>query len=158
IELVDAQVVGAPLHVRGGKGDAERVAQRGNVLEVDLLLEVLGAGRHEHALALEDRRDEVGKRLAGARARLGEQHAAALEDAGDSGRPLALSSPRLEVGHRAGERAVRGEYRVDGLAQGGAAPEGGYSGYRGNFRHRVSTSARTIASERSSSGACRARA
>ena len=44
IELVEAQVVRAPLHVGRGERDAERVAQRGNVLEVDLLLQVLGAG------------------------------------------------------------------------------------------------------------------
>jgi hypothetical protein len=49
-----------------GMPSASRSA--GNVLEVDLFLQVLGAGGDQHAFAAEDRRHEVGERLAGARA------------------------------------------------------------------------------------------
>ena len=44
IEAMQAQVVRAPLHAGGGERHAERVAQRRNVLEEDLFLQVLGAG------------------------------------------------------------------------------------------------------------------
>ena len=87
LEAVQAEVVAAPLHVGGGERDAERLAQHRQVLEEDLLLQVLGAGRDEHALAAEDRRHEIGERLAGAGARFGEQHAAVGEDARRRPRP-----------------------------------------------------------------------
>ena len=57
VEAVQAEVVAAPFHVGRGERHAERVPQDRQILEVDLLLEVLGAGRDEHALAAEDRRD-----------------------------------------------------------------------------------------------------
>ena len=155
IELVQAQVVRAPLHVGRGERDAERVAQRGNVLEVDLFLQVLGAGGDQHALAAENRGHEVGERLAGAGAGLGEEDAAVLEHARHGGRHLDLAGARLEVGHRAGERPAGREDRGD-------APRlvvpAYASGYSGNFRHSLSTSARTMPSARSSSGVCSARA
>src|SRR5262249_17325130 len=145
IELVQAEIVRAPLHVRGGERGAERIAQCGNVLEVDLFLKVLRAGRDQHAFAVEDCRHQIGERLARAGARFGHQHAAAPEHARDGGGHRRLSGARLEVGQRPRQRAVRTE-------------DGGYSGYSGNFRHRVSTSARTMPSARSSPGACSARA
>ena len=146
IELVEAQIVRAPLHVGGGERDAERVAQRGNVLEVDLFLQVLGAGGDQHAFAAEDGGHEVGERLAGAGARFGEQDAAVLEDARHGRRHLDLSGARLEVGHRQRERAAGGEDGGDRLARragadadrpGRAVIWTGYSWYSGNFRHRT---------------------
>ena len=109
IHPVQAEIVRAALHVGRGERDPERVTQRRNVLEVDLLLEVLGAGRDEHALAAENRRDEVRERLARAGPRFGEQHAAVFERARDRGRHFDLARARLEVGHRPGQRAVRRE-------------------------------------------------
>ncbi len=54
-------------------GDAERIAESWDVLEEDLLLQVLRAGGDEHALAAEDRGNEVRERLAGAGPGLREQ-------------------------------------------------------------------------------------
>ena len=96
IEAVQAQVVGAPLHVGGRERHAERGAQRRKVLEENLFLEVLGAGRDQHPLAAEDGGDEIRERLAGAGAGFGEQDAAVLERARDRGRPC-----------RPGRRAAR---------------------------------------------------
>jgi hypothetical protein len=64
-------------------------------------------------MAAEDCGREVRQRLAGARASLGEQHAATAEDAGDGGCHLALPGPRLEVRHGPRERAVVGERARD---------------------------------------------
>ena len=112
IELVHAQVVRAALHVRRGERDPERVAQRGNVLEVDLLLQVLRAGRNQHALAAENCGHEVGERLAGAGAGLREQNAAVFEHAGDRRGHVDLAGARLEVGHGERERSARREDRL----------------------------------------------
>jgi hypothetical protein len=113
IELVQAEVVGAPLHVGGGERDAERVAQRRDVLEVNLFLEVLGAGGDEHPFAAEDRRDEIGERLSGAGARLREEDSAVGEHLRHGRGHLDLSGTGLEVGHGAGQRAARRKDRFD---------------------------------------------
>ena len=106
IELVQAHVVRATLHARGGEGNAEGVAQRRDVLEVDLLLEVLRAGGDEHALAAQDGGHEIRECLAGAGPGLGEQDAAAREDLRHRGGHFDLPGAWLEVRHRT-ERAVR---------------------------------------------------
>src|SRR5437879_3894340 len=103
---MQAQVVGAPLHIRRGERDAERVAERWYVLEVDLFLEGLGAGRYQDALTAEDRRHEVREGLAGASPRFGEQHASVLEDVCHPLGHLELSGTRFEVGERPGKRAL----------------------------------------------------
>ena len=141
LEAVQAEVVAAPLHAGGGERDAERLAQHRQVLEEDLFLEILGAGRDEHALAAEDRRHEVGERLAGAGARFGEQHAARREDRGDGFRHLHLARARLEPVERSRQRTVGGK-RLDGRV--GQLRDSGYSG---NFRHRASILSRTAASD-----------
>ena len=110
---MDAEVIRAPLHAGGGEWEAERVAQRGNVLEIDLLLQVLRAGGHEDALAAQDGGDEIGERLACAGARLGEEDAAVLEDPRDRRGHLHLPRARLEIGHRAGERPAGREDGFD---------------------------------------------
>ena len=76
LQPVQAQIVRPALHVGGGERHAERLLQHRQVLEVDLLLQVLGAGGHQHALAAEDGGDEIGERLAGASAGFGKQHSA----------------------------------------------------------------------------------
>ena len=110
IELVQAQVVRAAFHVGGRERDAERLAQRRDVLEENLFLEILGAGRNQHAFALEDGGHEIGERLAGSGPGLREQHAALLEHLGDSGRHLDLAGASFEGRHRARERATGREH------------------------------------------------
>ena len=116
VEAMQAEVVAASFHVGRGEGHAERLFQDRQVLEIDLFLQVLGAGRDEDALARQDRRHEVGQRLAGARAGLGEEDAAIVEHVGDGGRHLELRRPRLEPVERDRQRTAG---REDGLNGGG---------------------------------------
>src|SRR5206468_5769568 len=169
IELVQTHVIGATFHVGCRERHAERLTQGRDVLEEDLLLKVFRAGGDEHALAFQDGWHQVRERLAGARAGFGQQHAATLEHPGDRRSHLELPGAGFEIRYGACERAagrergpddvlVRGDRdgRGDGPRTIGRAPAtlgggpsklGPYSsGYRGNFRHNVSTSARTIPS------------
>src|SRR5207247_8197737 len=136
--------------------------------EVDLFLEIFGAGRDQHPLTAENRRNQVRERLARAGPRLREQHAAFLEPPRDGGGHFRLAGARLEVRNRARPRAIGCEDGFDQLRQRRAALETRYwrssagletcySGYSGNFRHSVSTSIRIVVSARSSSGALSAR-
>ena len=108
-EPVQAQVVGPALHAGGGEGHAERLAQHRHVLGEDLLLQILGAGRDQDAVAAQDGRHQVGHGLARAGAGLGEQHPALVEDGGDRGGHVALAGTRFELRKRSGQRAVVGE-------------------------------------------------
>ena len=152
IEPVQAEIVGAALHVGRAEGHAQRGAQRRNVLEVDLLLEVLRARGDQRALAAEDCRHEIRERFARARPRFREQHAAMLDGVGHGAGHGALPGARLELIDRFHERPIVRERRVD------RALQARRSGYSGNFRHSVSTSALTVARTLSSSGAARTRA
>src|SRR3989442_5598113 len=114
---METEVVRAAFHVRRGECQAQRVAQRGNVLEVDLLLKILGAGGNQRALTAQNRGDEIRQRLPGAGARLGEHHAAALEDVRDGASHLDLTGTRLELRDRAREGAVRREDIDDALGE-----------------------------------------
>ncbi len=151
IEPVQAEIVRAALHVGRRKRDVERFAQRWNVFEVDLLLEIFRAGRDQHTLAAENRGDEIRERLPCAGAGFRQQHAAFVEHLRDGSRHRPLAAARFEVGNGAGERTVGREDRVDLVGQ------TDYAGYSGNFWHRASTSARTMPSARSSSGVFKAR-
>ena len=106
VDAMQADVVRAPLHVGGGERYVERRAERGDVLEVDLFLEVLGASGDEYPLAAEDGRYEIGERLPGARARLGQQDTAVLEHVRHAGGHLGLARARFVVRQRLGERAA----------------------------------------------------
>ena len=117
LEPVQAEVVRASLHAGGLEGDAERPLQHREVLEIDLLLEVLGAGRHEDPFAPEDRRHQIGERLARAGAGLHEQHAAFLEGSRHGGRHLALTFTRFEADHCRSNRATGREGPIDGRSQ-----------------------------------------
>jgi hypothetical protein len=144
LEAVQAEIVAAPLHVGRPERDAQRVAQDRQVLEVDLLLEVLGSGRDEHALPAEDGRDEVREGLAGAGAGLGQQHAAIGDDRRDG---VAISSWPGRASKPGSARAIGPS---GSNARATADRERYGSGYSGNFRHRASTSCRTPASAESS--------
>ena len=146
IEAMQAEIVRAPFHAGRAERHAERRSQRRDVLEVDLLLKVLGAGGDQDALPAEDGRDQVGERLARAGARFREQHAAVLERVGDRARHRPLAGAGLELIDRPRERPIVCERRVD------RALQARRSGYSGNFRHRVSTSALILARTLPSSG------
>ena len=62
------QIVRSALHQRRAERNIQRLAKRGEILEENLFLEVLGAGGNEDALATEDGRDQVRQRLPRSRA------------------------------------------------------------------------------------------
>ena len=116
-EPVQTQVIPAPLHVRGREGDPERVPENRQVLEKNLFLQVLGAGRDQHALPAQNRGDEIGERFPGASTRFGEQHAAVGEDAGDLGCHRELGVACFEAWQGRRERTVAGEDISDVVAE-----------------------------------------
>ncbi len=134
-----AQIVAAAFHAGCCERDAERVTQHRQIFEEDLFLQVLRAGRHQHAFAAEDGRNEVGERLAGSGAGLGEQHTSTREDRRHRFGHLQLAGARLEAIERSCQRAVGGK-RLDGRV--GQFCDSGYSG---NFRHSTSIFSRTVA-------------
>ena len=73
VDLLPAGVIVAPLHVADLQRPREVLLEERDVLEEELLLQVLGAGGDDDALAGEQRRHQVGERLAGARAGLDDQ-------------------------------------------------------------------------------------
>ena len=72
----------------------------------ELVLERLGAGRHDDLAAEEERRHEVGDGLAGAGAGLGEEHVPLAHRARDAPRHLELLLAGAIVGNRATEGPV----------------------------------------------------
>ena len=93
---MEAQIVAAPLHVRSGERNAERLFENGQILEEDLFLEILGPCGDEDALAAENRGDEVGECLPCSGARFRKQHTAVREDVRDRRRHFELCGARLE--------------------------------------------------------------
>ncbi len=113
VEAMQTEIVAASLHVSGRERNAEGFLEDRQVLEEDLFLEVLGAGRDEHPLAAEDRGHEVGERFPGSRPRFGEEHAAVSEHVRHGGGHLELRGARLEAVERDRQRAARREHRAD---------------------------------------------
>ena len=87
----------------------EVLLEEGDVLEEELLLEVLGAGGDDDALAGEQRGHQVGQRLAGAGAGFHDEVALVGERRFHGLGHLHLAGPELVVGMPLGERAVPGE-------------------------------------------------
>ncbi len=106
------------------KGTPSAFFRYRQILEEDLLLQVLGPGRDEHALAAEDSGDEIGQSLARARARFGQEHASLREDVGHSRSHLELGRPRFEAVEQGFERAVGREDRSDARLQAGPVRPG----------------------------------
>ena len=127
LETVEAKVVAASLHVGGVEGDAQRILQCGQVLVVDLVLQVAGAGRDHDPLAAQDRGHQVGERLAGAGARFGEQDPVRPKQVRHRGSHPALARPGFEAGKGAGQRSVVGQRLGHARRQ-----IGGGSGARGS--------------------------
>ena len=92
VELLAAQIIAAALHVADAQL-AQVLPQEGNVLEEELLLQGLGAGGDDDALAGANDRQQVRQRLAGAGAGLDDQVAALLSAPARRPRPSA-SCPR----------------------------------------------------------------
>ena len=100
-----------PFITRDVEVAAERPGQERDVLVDELLLQVLGAGGDHHAPAQLDRGQQVGEGLAGAGARLGQQHAAVRQDVAHGLRQLLLGRTLLVSREGAGECSTRPEER-----------------------------------------------
>ena len=73
VDLLPAGVVVAALHVADLQRPREVLLEKRNVFEEELLLQILGAGGDHDALARQERRNQIGERLAGAGAGLDNQ-------------------------------------------------------------------------------------
>ncbi len=91
VETLQAEVVGASFEQRAVQRHRQRIAHAGKIPVKELLLEVLRAGRHDHASARQHGRDEIGEGLSGSRARLADQDPALVQGTFDfSGQRLLL--------------------------------------------------------------------
>ena len=113
----EAEVVAAPLHEREADGRAQQLRDERQVLAEDLVLEVLRVRAHDDREVVrerpERRRDEVGHRLADARAGLHDEMARGGERGGDLARHPHLLRAALVAGHRALEEPARLEPAPD---------------------------------------------
>ncbi len=111
-ELVAAEVVGAALHVADAQL-AEQRFEKGNVAEVELILQGLGSGGDDDALAGAQGGQQVGQGFAGAGAGLDDQMAALGEGALDGLGHLELAGAVLVGQRRARQNAARREELVE---------------------------------------------
>ena len=103
-----AEVVGAALHVADAQA-AEQRFEKGNVAEVELVLQGLGAGGDDDALAGAQGGEQVGEGLAGAGACFDDEMAALGECALDGFGHFQLAGAVLVGQRRACEDAAGGE-------------------------------------------------
>ena len=106
-QTITAEVVVPPLHHAGRELHPDPLAQKGQVLVVDLVLQVARAGGDDDPAAGLQRGHEVGQGLAGAGAGLDHQRAAvARAGRGDGPRHLLLARPVLVAGVGPGQRSA----------------------------------------------------
>ena len=82
LQPVQAQITAAPLQQGLAQRQAQQAGEVRQVTREELVLQVLGSGRYQYALATEQRRDQIGKGLAHARAGLHHQRLAACDGIG----------------------------------------------------------------------------
>ncbi len=111
-QLVAAEIVGAALHVADAQAAQQRFEKR-NVAEEELILQRLGAGGDDDALAGAQRGQQVGEGLAGAGAGLDDQVAALGEGALDGLGHLELAGAVLVGQRRTRENAAGREELVE---------------------------------------------
>ncbi len=116
LQVVVAHVVGAALEQRDLRGQPQRIPHRGQIAMEELILQGLGAGGDERLAAVEQRGHQIGDRLAGAGAGLGDQHCVVGDGFGDRTGQFDLLRADAVSGDRAREWSVCAEHRIDGLA------------------------------------------
>ena len=98
----EGEVVGTALEQAGPEVPGQPVLERGQVFGQQLLLERVGVGGNDDALAAvhrpRQRRHKVSQALAGAGAGLDREHPAAPEDLRDRQQHLVLRLPKLVTG------------------------------------------------------------
>ena len=101
-------------------GWREVLLKERDVLEEELLLEVLGPGGNDDALAREDGRHEIGQRLPGAGSGFDNQVLAIGQRGFDRFSHLELAGPVLVIRVPLGKRAIAGEELPRGGRFGGS--------------------------------------
>ena len=111
VKLLAAEIIAAPLHVADAQL-AQVLLQEGDVLEEELLLQGLGAGRDDDALAGADDRQQIGQRFAGAGPGFDDQVAPLLQRLLDRFGHLQLSAAKFVRGMSARQHSARSEELV----------------------------------------------
>ena len=118
-----AEVVLLTLEPHAVDGDPQRLLHRGQVPLEQLVLQPLRRGRHHDAVAgargIEDRRQQVGERLAESGRCFREQHATALDGLGYAPGERALAGAVLEARPCRGERSLGTQQRQHVIGQSG---------------------------------------
>ena len=109
VDFLAAGVVVAALHVADFERAREMFLQERNVLEEELLLQVLGAGGNDDALAGEDGGDQIGERFAGAGAGFDDQMLAVGERGFDGLGHFELAGAVFVIRMPLGKRSMAGE-------------------------------------------------
>jgi len=97
LEVVRADIIGAPFEQGDAGTDLERIAHRGQIALEQLVLQGLGAGRDNHLAAGQQCGSQVSKGLAGTRTCFGHQYAIVLDGRGDLLRHLQLLGTRAKT-------------------------------------------------------------
>ena len=114
-EAMQAKVIGAALEQGRGQGRAEHAAHTRQIAMEQLVLQRLGAGGDDHALARDHCRHQVGKGLAGAGAGLGNQGMAIIDRLGHGAGHDLLHLARHEPRHFTREWAFGPQQFLDRL-------------------------------------------
>ncbi len=112
VKLLAAQIIGPALHVANPQRVLEHRLQERNIFQVQLLLQVLCARRDHHALARENRGNQVRERFADARSRLDDQVPAFVQNRFHGFRHLELARPEFVIRMRARKESGAPEERT----------------------------------------------
>jgi hypothetical protein len=112
-EMVVADVVGAAFEQRDGDGHRQRIAHERQVALEQLILQRLGAGGDDDLAAVQERRHQVGKRLACAGAGFRDELAAHRDGVRDGLRHRELLGAEAKSRQRPRQRAAVAEDRVE---------------------------------------------
>ncbi len=112
VELLAAKIIAAALHVADAQL-AQMLLQKRNIFVEELLLQCLGAGRDDDALAGANDRQQIRQRLAGAGARFDDQVPLLLQCLLDGLGHLQLSAAKLVRRMRARQQASGAEELVE---------------------------------------------
>ena len=115
---MQTHIIGAALQQSGCGVDAQCIEYRRQVLAKQLILQRLGARRKQYLAAGEQRRDQIGERLAGTRAGFCDQRTAGVDRVVDRGRHVSLRSTGNKAVNAVGQRSVLGERRDDSCSDG----------------------------------------
>jgi hypothetical protein len=116
LQVIVADVVGAPLEQGRSDGNTEGSAHRRQVAPVELILQRLGSRRDNDLAGGQKRRHQIREGLAGAGSSLAHENRAVADRLSDSRGHLQLLRPDSVFRDHRGERTGRAEHRVELLS------------------------------------------